>query len=408
MSPDWSAANDGAPGYVRAIIDRAVIVEPEARSWAEAAADLPARAGVVALEDATGRTILLGATADARRFVLRRCAPADGKRADVGAVAARARLVPVASGFEADLVYLMMSRERTPGAYAKLMARWEAWGVRLDPSDDFPEPRALRLADARGVSPATLIGPVSEQGAARLIERVIDAFDLCRYPHILRQAPRGTACAYKEMGRCPAPCDGSEPMESYRARVRDAVGAVGLPASEREIDLTARIRGAAGEARFEDAAALKKVLERIQSLDSGILSGVTTMDRYRHCVVTRGGTPGAARIYAIAGGRLVRVIDTDARRADVVEGVIREVTGQEVEVGESDEEMECLSVIARWAQTGAKRRVRVVRILGRDTDAEAVLSAMRAVVRSGSKDEPEEIEEIAHAGGESPDPTQGP
>src|SRR6185295_16204268 len=78
---------------------------------------------------------------------------------------------------------------------------------------DLPDPRLLALA--RGV----FIGPIADKDTAgRLIERTIDAFDLCRYHHLLVQAPRATACAYKEMGRCPAPCDGSETMAGFRAR----------------------------------------------------------------------------------------------------------------------------------------------------------------------------------------------
>ena len=37
--------------------------------------------------------------------------------------------------------------------------------------------------------------------------------DLCRKHDILVQAPTGQACVYHEMGRCPAPCDGSMTLE---------------------------------------------------------------------------------------------------------------------------------------------------------------------------------------------------
>ncbi len=94
--------------------------------------------------------------------------PPEGKRADLGGVTAGAVVTPVASGFEADLVYLAMARERTPAAYKKLMARWGLWVVRLDAADAFPEPVALRIEDAGGMQPGTLLGPVTEQWGSRL------------------------------------------------------------------------------------------------------------------------------------------------------------------------------------------------------------------------------------------------
>jgi len=54
---------------------------------------------------------------------------------------------------------------------------------------------------------------------AGLIEIAEDAFDLCRYYNVLVEAPGARACAYKEMGKCPAPCDGSISMEQYRGMV---------------------------------------------------------------------------------------------------------------------------------------------------------------------------------------------
>lgn len=55
------------------------------------------------------------------------------------------------------------------------------------------------------------------------MDTLIAGFDLCRYYHILIEAPNGNACAYKEMGRCPAPCDGTVSMAHYHQQMRDAI-----------------------------------------------------------------------------------------------------------------------------------------------------------------------------------------
>ena len=65
-----------------------------------------------------------------------------------------------------------------------------------------------------------LLGPVEDKNVAgKLIEDIADWFDLCRYYHILVESPNAKACAYKEMGKCPAPCDGSISMPQYRRMI---------------------------------------------------------------------------------------------------------------------------------------------------------------------------------------------
>jgi DNA polymerase-3 subunit epsilon len=384
-----------APGFVRALIDAGVCFEPDERGWEAAARDIPARPAVVAIEDAHGRTLLLGTTADGRAFVQKRCAaPTDGsKRADLGGIARRAVCVPVASGFEADLAYLAMARERTPAAYRTLMARWGVWVVRMDYEDEFPEATPLTLEAASRHQPGRLMGPVSETWAPRVGEAVIDAFDLCRYPHILKQAPRGCACAYKEMGRCPAPCDGTETMASYRERVRRAVECVGQRGEERGAALLGEIKVAASESRFEDAAALKKVLERVKALDSSGLKGMTTMDRFRHVVVAPAGTPGAARVFCWVGGVLREVVEAMAADRHVFSRLVDETAGAAIGFAGTPAETEGVAVLTRWlTKGGAKRRARVIRVGGAG-DMGEVMAAVRAVVRAGGgEDEVDETE----------------
>ena len=78
-----------------------------------------------------------------------------------------------------------------------------AWFVHVNPQTDFPRYiKTTSLALSTGVR----FGPIDDKhAAARLIELLEDGFDLCRFYSILVQAPAGLACAYKEMGKCPAP-----------------------------------------------------------------------------------------------------------------------------------------------------------------------------------------------------------
>ena len=79
-----------------------------------------------------------------------------------------------------------------------MMAWRKSWWVGVERAGDFPRFRKTsQISDER----LAYVGPVRDKHAAqRLIESLEDLFDLCRYHEILVQAPRGKACAYKEMG----------------------------------------------------------------------------------------------------------------------------------------------------------------------------------------------------------------
>src|SRR5205807_1860255 len=113
-----------------------------------------------------------------------------------------------------------------------------AWFVHVNPDANFPRyTKTIDLTTKTGV----LIGPVEDKhAAARLIQLAEDSFDLCRYYNILVESPNARACAYKEMGKCPAPCDGSITMDQYRAMVSASANTLVVPAPfvrERKIQM---------------------------------------------------------------------------------------------------------------------------------------------------------------------------
>lgn len=335
---------------------------------------IPARPGVIAFEDDQGRTQLLGTSADARAFCAGRLA-SDGNagKANVGAITTRVWVYPVSSGFEADLQYLAAARERMPRVYRQHLARTALAFVRLDPRAPFPEPQVLEPEHSRGCDPATLLGPFPRAKAAPFADALIDAFDLCRYPSVLKLAPAGTPCAYKEMGRCPAPCDGSESLDSYRARTRSAIIEVGLPGTARATSLEARMKDVAQSGDFEAAGVLKKALDRVRALGPGACRFST----FRHMVVVPGQTRAAKpRLWGWVGGSAVAVWD----HTKVTEGV-RTLLETPVRVPESPAELEALGVLHSWTRETGRRRVRVLKILG-SADAATVESAVRALSKS--------------------------
>ena len=124
------------------------------------------------------------------------------------------------STFEADWVYYEAARIVFPQTYRGMVGFRPAWFIHVNPETSFP--RYIKTTDLS--RSGVIAGPLADKhAAARLIALVEDAFDLCRYYQILTEAPNGKACTYKEMGKCPAPCDGSISMEQYHRMIQWSV-----------------------------------------------------------------------------------------------------------------------------------------------------------------------------------------
>lgn len=250
--------------------------EPSSRDWSLA---LPASGGVVSLDGPDDRPVQFLVAADVRAAARARLVRPGGSdepstRADLRPITRRLRVWPAGSQLEADLLFHRTADAEHPELARAALDRASAWFVHIDPGEPFPRWRRLATSELATPAPlgtaadAVLLGPIRDKHACqRAIDELNDLFDLCRYHHILVQAPEAQACAYKELGKCPAPCDGSEPMDEYRARVREAVAFWRDPAAWRGHAERAMSQ-AAGELDFEAAARWKERLAHAGRLES--------------------------------------------------------------------------------------------------------------------------------------------
>lgn len=265
---------------------------------------LPASAGVAVFEGHKQETILIAAGGDLRALVRDRLRDDAGpRRAALAPVVARVHAATVGGAFEADIMLLELARERAPSLYAALTDRWQAWCLRLDADASPPIWSKGDVAHDPG-DPETLVGPLPDKDAAgRLGERLDDLFELCRYPRELKLAPSGTACAYKEMGRCPAACDGSEPMSAYRDRVREAVSFASGDTEDILAAARSAMRAAAIDQDFELAATRKAHVEALETgLDGRAFKRVGAMRHFAAALVLPGERRGWARVVSLEGG----------------------------------------------------------------------------------------------------------
>lgn len=259
---------------------------------------VPAKPGCYLLTDEAGTPVLLGTAANMRNVLVHRLtAPPDDdeptRRIDYRQVVRKVHFRPAFSRFETDWSYIANARQFYPQQAARLTRKWTGNWVHIDLADAFPRFAANRRPDDSG----EYFGPLPTANAARLfVETATDLFDLCRYHDILRQTPDGQACAYKEMGKCPAPCDGTVTFENYRGQLRAAHGMLHDPKSWLT-DAERRMAEASGKLAFERAARIKSQIEQASRLVDSKYGAFAPMAEHRYLLVLPGTRKHHARLF---------------------------------------------------------------------------------------------------------------
>ncbi len=210
----------------------------------------------------------------------------------------------VDSGFEADWVYLEAARELFPRTYQGMVGFKPAWFVQVDPTNNFP--RYIKTIQPLGKH-GVVVGPLEDKhAAARLIQLVEDSFDLCRYYNILVESPNAKACAYKEMGKCPAPCDGTISMDEYRRGVERSAQVLIRP-EDFVHEQDARMQKLAGELQFEQAAKVKAKLEQVKQFGKSAFRYAQLIADFRFISLQRAPAEGTAKLFLITPAAIEEV-----------------------------------------------------------------------------------------------------
>jgi DNA polymerase-3 subunit epsilon len=248
-----------------------VVALPNVHTWTdrprpEDLAPLPGCSAVFLFIDEAENPVQLLTTQQLRRLVTSRLSEPDQPRrgrADLAAVVRGVRWRQTHSPFEARWWYYRLARVLHPHEYRKLVSFGPAWFLQVDWTEPVPE---LRVTERIWCVRGEFVGPWPAHKACRqALEGLWDLFELCRYPEQVRKAPDGTPCAYADMGRCDAPCNGSVPLERYIDRMRSAWQFAQGGVAPWIQSATQRMRQAAGEQRYELAGQLKQQLDFAQS-----------------------------------------------------------------------------------------------------------------------------------------------
>lgn len=266
----------------------------------------PARPAVYLLVDQEERPLQLLSVRNLRASIQRRLGSTQeeqiSRRINYRDLVRGVHYLRVDGHFEADFVYLRIARELFAQSYQSLFTQRQPWFIHVDPLAQFP--RFVKTNAPMTHRSGMLLGPIEDKHAAnRLIELLESAFDLCRYYTTLTQAPHGKACAYKEMGRCDAPCDGSARMEVYRQRIAQAAQTATNPAPERSRQ-EQNMQLAARELKFEQAGRIKTLLGQLSQLGTGPFKAVRFFHDWRFLAIGPGPKAGSAKLFLVTPGQI--------------------------------------------------------------------------------------------------------
>jgi excinuclease UvrABC nuclease subunit len=286
---------------------------------------VPARWVVYLLSDADDRPLQLLCVKNLRASLKRRLGSDEQigptKAVNYRDVVRHIRWRRVDSAFEADWLYYETARILFPRTYQGMVGFRPAWFVHVNPETAFP--RYIKTIDL--TRPGIYLGPLEDKhAAARFIEMGEDLFDLCRYYNILVEAPHGKPCAYKEMGKCPAPCNGSISMEQYRWLIDWSAHTLISPADAIR-EHKKRMEKAAAELRFETAAKIKSHVDQLSQLGKGQFRHARRLEDFRYLTLQRGPRQSDAKAFLITPGAIDPVaclIDEPDKPADLLRNVL--------------------------------------------------------------------------------------
>ena len=270
---------------------------------------VPAKWVVYLLADANDRPVQLLCVKNLRASLRRRLGTEQepgvrSKRIDYRDLIRRIHWRRVDSAFEADVVYLEASRATFPQTYRGMTDFRPAWFVHVNPDTTFPRyVKTIELDRQAGM----YLGPLeNKHDAQKLVHLAESLFDLCRDYTILTQSPRAGPCAWKQMGKCVGPCDGTISLDGYRQLVAYSARVLSDPADHlRAHEL--RMQQAAAETRFETAQKIKEYVEQLAQLGKGPFRHVRPLRAFAYLSLQRGPREGLAKVFLITQGQIEEV-----------------------------------------------------------------------------------------------------
>jgi excinuclease ABC subunit C len=225
---------------------------------------LPTEPGVYLMKDRRGDIIYVGKAVNLRNRVRSYFTRTGDTRAFVALLdqfLGDIETVLVHNEKEALLLENELIKKHKPRFNVLLKDDKQYISLRLDRTQTYPRLEVVRRYQKDG---ARYFGPYSSASAIRETLRIINRFFHLRTctDHVL--ANRKRPCLLHQIGRCPAPCVYPVPEHEYRKSVDEVILFLEGKAGELVDGLRSRMKQAAGELKFEEAARIRDQLLAIE------------------------------------------------------------------------------------------------------------------------------------------------
>jgi len=230
-------------------------------------AGLPASPGVYLFKSARGRVLYVGKAQSLRTRVRSYLSPGADGRLRMPKLMERAvdvEVLATASVKDALLLENELIKQHKPPFNVRLRDDKQYLALRLDPKERWPRLTQVRKFARDG---AWYFGPYTSSNALReVVSNLRRIFPLrsCSDATFRDYARRGRPCIEFEMGRCLGPCCELIGPEGYAELVEGTALFLRGRSDELRVDLETRMRQAAAEERFEEAASLRDQLEAVE------------------------------------------------------------------------------------------------------------------------------------------------
>ncbi|WP_224245864.1 excinuclease ABC subunit UvrC [Hyalangium gracile] len=225
---------------------------------------LPTEPGVYLMKDRRGQVIYVGKAISLRNRVRSYFTRTGDTRVFVSmldSILGDIETVLVHNEKEALLLENELIKKHKPRFNVLLKDDKQFISLRLDRTQTYPRLDVVRKYERDG---ARYFGPYSSAGAIRETLRLINRYFHLRTctDHVM--ANRKRPCLLHQIGRCPAPCVYPVPPEEYRRSVDEVVLFLEGKGSELVDGIKGRMKRAASELKFEEAARLRDQLLAIE------------------------------------------------------------------------------------------------------------------------------------------------
>ena len=267
---------------------------------------LPTAPGVYLMKDREGNVVYVGKAVNLRARVRSYFQPGTSDTrsfvATLDRILGDIEVILVGSEKEALLLENTLIKRHKPRFNVRLRDDKSYICLRLDERHPYPRLEVVRRIQQDG---ARYFGPYSSATAIRETLRIVNRYFQLRTCTDKVLERRTRPCLLYQIKRCPAPCVFDVPQEEYRRSVREVV--LFLEGKEPELveGLRARMRQAAAELRFEDAAQLRdqiRAIERSLERQRMVFSDFVDQDVFGY---HREGPHLSIEILYVRGGRLV-------------------------------------------------------------------------------------------------------